>query len=91
MTKTKSITIQFRTHKNGSLMVAYSDDLRGLLVHGRSAAEIEAKLPDAVKEILTAQGMEVIYVDLEPKADEEKLVDFLPAGLIAKAGITQHQ
>ena len=42
----------------GGLIVAYSDDLKGLLVHGRSVDEIKAKLPGAIKEILDAQGVE---------------------------------
>lgn len=37
--------------------MAFCNELKGLLVYGRSREEIEAKLPGAVAEILTAQGV----------------------------------
>jgi len=39
-----------------NFMIAFRDDLPGLFVPGRSREEIRKKLPEAIKEILEANG-----------------------------------
>lgn len=46
-----------RTRKLASgLIVAYSDELPGLLVTGRTEREVSERLPRAIREILKAQN-----------------------------------
>jgi hypothetical protein len=53
------ITIQVARHQQTGLLVAYSDDLRGLYVHGRSEEELRERIPVAIRDILEADGHEV--------------------------------
>jgi hypothetical protein len=60
--------IDSRYYKGGSLIVAFCNDvesLKGLLVCGWKREEIEAKLPGAIAEILTAGGAKVANVKVE--------------------------
>ena len=59
---TRTIRIRIVQHRKSDLLVALSDDLKGLMVPGRSELELEQKLPEAVREILEAQGNRVISV-----------------------------
>lgn len=54
--------------KNG-LIAAFSDDLAGLLVVGRTIDELETKLPGAIREILEAEGNIVKAVEMQPDRD----------------------
>jgi hypothetical protein len=56
MRTNETIDIVLLRHAKSDLLVAYSDDVPGLLVSGRSEAEIDEKLPGAIREILEAQG-----------------------------------
>lgn len=60
----KTIKIGSRFNKRSGLIASFSDDLPGLLVVGRDAREIEDKLPGAIREILEAQGHNVLSVSL---------------------------
>jgi hypothetical protein len=86
----KRIRIDSRYHRGGSLIVAFSDDLKGLLVYGRTPEEIEARLPEAIREILVAQGMEVGTIEVG-REDESLPEDFIPAAFVANAAITYHK
>jgi predicted RNase H-like HicB family nuclease len=46
-------------HRETGLLVAMSDDLPGLYVHGRSEEELEERIPVAIKALLEAQGLKV--------------------------------
>jgi hypothetical protein len=59
---TREIRVHFVENRSTGLLVALSDDLKGLMVAGRSAAQIESELPDAIREMLEAGGGEVISV-----------------------------
>lgn len=61
-TQTKSITISTVQYRGSDLLMAFSDDLPGLLVPGRTQDELKRKLPDAIREIFEAQGCQVISV-----------------------------
>lgn len=79
----KIVRVKVRKHKDTDLRVAYSDDLKGLLVPGRSVEELEEKLPAAITEILEAHGHTVLSVDLD---DSDELPEaFVPREIIAAA------
>lgn len=80
------IRVHLVEHRKTGLLAAVSDDLRGLVVHGRTPQEIEKLLPDAIRDILVAQGFEVISVTAEP---DERLnsAGFGPPAFIANASL----
>ena len=50
------ITINVLMNKKSGLLVAVSDDLKGLYVHARSEEELHERLPVAIRSILEADG-----------------------------------
>lgn len=82
--ETLNIAIQSKVHRSTGLLVAFSDDLPGLLVHGRTDDEISAKLPGALREILEALGRRVLSVQLIETGDSEP-AGFEPRGFRAAA------
>jgi hypothetical protein len=62
---TRLVNIRIVQYRNSDLLVALSDDLKGLMVPGRSEQEIANKVPDAVREIFEAQGFRVVSVTSE--------------------------
>ena len=78
------IRVKTVQHRNTNLLMAYSDDLEGLLVPGRSHEELRRRLPAAITEILQALGVKVTHV--EAKDDDDKLPEvFNTAGFMARA------
>lgn len=55
----KLINIDILRHGENGLYVAFSDDLRGLYVHGRTVAELNERIPVAIRDILEASGRKV--------------------------------
>ena len=53
------IKVDFVVHEKTGLIVAVSDQLKGLYVHGRSLAEVEARLPSGIRALLEAEGRSV--------------------------------
>lgn len=60
--ETREITIEIVKHRDSDLLVAFSDDLKGLMVTGRTQQEVESRLPGSIREILEAEGYQVINV-----------------------------
>lgn len=58
----RTIRVWTVTHKTTGLLAACSDDLPGLLLTARTEAELEARLPRAISQILEAQGHGVVEV-----------------------------
>ena len=58
----KLITIEIIRHAKTGLYIAYSDDMKGLFVHGRTTAELNDRIPIAIKDILEASGQKVASV-----------------------------
>jgi Domain of unknown function (DUF1902) len=71
------ITIQVVYYKETGLLVAFSDDLKGLYVHARSEEELRERIPVAIRDILQADGHEVDNVSelVRPEVD----AGFVPA------------
>lgn len=63
----KIIEIKSSINARTGLMAAFSDDLPGLLVVGKTIQELEDKLPGAMREILEAQGNTVTRGHLRPR------------------------
>ena len=82
----RTIRIHLIKHTETGLLAAVSDDLHGLVVHAHSPEEIEKLLPDAIRDILVAQGFEVLSVTAEP---DERLssAGFGPPAYIANASL----
>ena len=85
----KTIRIRLLKHKDTDLLMAVSDELRGLVLHGRSVDEIERRLPAAIGDLLRAEGFDVVSMSLMvDKAFE--VPDFGPPAFIANASLTGH-
>jgi hypothetical protein len=48
------IRVRLATHEATGLMIATSPDVPGLIVHGRNRAEIDARIPEAVRALVAA-------------------------------------
>lgn len=69
-------TIKIRTlrHATTNLLAAVSDEMKGLLVHGRTPEELYERIPVAIKAMLNAQGhANVVISEVDPEFQ-------LPAG-----------
>lgn len=66
--RTREITVEIIRHEKTGLLVALSDDMRGLLVHGDTVEEIEERLPKAIHDILEheTKGQARIIVEEVP-------------------------
>jgi Domain of unknown function (DUF1902) len=78
-TTVKHISIKTVRHSTTGLLVASSDELPGLSVHGRSQDELDERMPVAIRALLEAMGQEV--VSLEPVASKA----IAPAGFVQLA------
>lgn len=57
------IEIRIMCYEKTGLLVAQSKDMRGLIVHGRSFAEINERVPLAIKALLEAEGCTRVVVE----------------------------
>ena len=67
--------------------MAFSEDMPGLVVHGRSDEELDEKLPGAIRDLLEARGFTVVHVTLV-RDKEHAVPDFGPPAFIASASLT---
>jgi hypothetical protein len=74
----KRITIKTVRHKTTGLLVAMSDEMKGLYVHARSEKELLERIPVAIRAILEANGCRVISV-YEVEIPSESLGGFIPS------------
>jgi hypothetical protein len=56
------ITIQTIRHRETGLIVAMSDEMKGLYVHARTDADLLERIPIAIRDILEADGYEVLDI-----------------------------
>lgn len=66
---TRTFDIDVIQHRKTGLLVAQCDDLKGLTVFGRSIDELERKVEPAVRELLEAQGIRVLSVEMHDSED----------------------
>ena len=82
----RSIRIYLFEHKATGLLAAFSDDLHGLVVHGRSEDEIREKLPGAIRDLADAHGKEVVSLTV---SRDDRLADYRPPVFIADAALAE--
>lgn len=67
------INIRVARYRDTDLLVATSPEMQGLIVHGRSARELDERIPVAIRAILEAGGSSVI--DVRPADDMDRRVN----------------
>lgn len=82
---TRTFRIDVAQHKTTGLLMAFSRDLKGLLVPGHSEEELAQRLPDAIREILEAQGNTVVSVRAE--RDPAIPSEFIASSFMANAAL----
>lgn len=70
MVTEKRITIEVLRYRDTDLLMAVSEEMPGLVVHGHSFRELEQRVPLVVKELLEMDGHKVGRVELIP-GDQE--------------------
>lgn len=83
---TREIRVSAVLNKKTGLMIAYSDDLKGLVVPGRTPEEIEERLPAAIRELLELAGEHVVSVEAIRETDDLPS-DFVRASFVANASL----
>ncbi len=76
--KHKLVTIQTIRHRETGLIVAMSDELKGLYVHARTDADLRERIPVAIRDILEADGYQVLDLS-EVNIPPEVGAGFVPA------------
>lgn len=82
----KHIRIRLLRNKDTGLLMAMSQDLKGLVVHGHSVEEIDARLPSVVRDLLEMDGIKVASVEVvEDKTIS--VVGFGPPAYVANVAL----
>ncbi len=66
--KTREFHVRVMKHTETGLLVAECDQLRGLIVHGRTPDELRVRVPQALRAILEAKGETVGEIDFQDHA-----------------------
>lgn len=64
-----SINVRVVEHKSSKLLIAMSNDLPGLYVAAQSEDQIEREIEGAIRQVLEAQGKNVISITTEIDTD----------------------
>lgn len=80
----KIIHIKVLACLKSDLLMACSEDLKGLSVQGRSLRELEIKLPILIRELLETDGLAVENIEIVRENDGTDS-DFVPPALVASA------
>ncbi|MFZ1105974.1 MAG: DUF1902 domain-containing protein [Hyphomicrobiaceae bacterium] len=76
--ESRLITIQTIRHRDTGLIVAMSDEMRGLYVHARTDADLLERIPIAIRDILEADGYDVLDIS-EVGTSPDTSTGFVPA------------
>lgn len=76
---TMEIHVSIISHAKTGLLLATSEDHKGLMVHGRSLEEIEARLPVAIRALLEAEGKTVASITPIDLGHDVKKAGFSPS------------
>lgn len=83
----KTIRIRILRHDKTDLLMAVSEDLPGLVVHGHTVDEIEKRLPSVARDLLEVRGHRVESIELvRDKALTFK--DYGPPAFLANVHLT---
>lgn len=83
---TQRIRVKLKQHGPSGLLMAYSDDMKGLLVPGDTEQQILERIPVAIRELLEAQGHTVVDVSAERDLGSAPS-EFVPVELMASVSI----
>jgi hypothetical protein len=86
----KLITIQTIRHRETGLLIAMSDEMKGLYVHARTDADLLQRIPITIRAILEADGYEVLDIS-EIDTLPEINAGFVPALRKFEASLTSKQ
>lgn len=75
-----SINVRVVEHKSSKLLIAMSNDLPGFYIAAQSEDQIEREIEGAIRQVLEAQGKNVISITTEVSTD-------LPDGFLRHAMI----
>jgi hypothetical protein len=89
-TTERLIHIHLIRHQKTGLLAAVSDDLHGLVVHGKSPDDIFKRLSAAVSDLIEAEGMKVLSVSVE-RDERLTLAGYGPPAFLASAAIVAHR
>lgn len=78
MTNHLDINISVVQHTETGLIVATSDQLKGLIVHGRSMAEVEKRIPETIRALLEADGKIVLSITHLDQDEKTRKAGFTP-------------
>lgn len=67
------IEISVVKHKTTGILVATSDDMRGLFVHGKTMEELDERIPSAIVALLEAKGHKGVVVRAAEEVSLEDL------------------
>lgn len=88
MTVEKTIKVSVLKHDRSDLWMAVSEDMAGLVVHGRSAEEVAERVPGVLQDLLEADGHRVMNVELVE--DKERTIpEFGPPAFVANASLCE--
>lgn len=71
-----SIEVHILTNRESGLLLAVSDDLKGLYVHGRTEAQLFERIPQAIKALLEASGKVDVVVFQDADNDDNAAQSF---------------
>ena len=69
LTNMKRIDIEIIRHAETGMYLAFSEDMKGLYVHARTLAELNDRVPVAIRDIYEAAGQKI--ESIEPVFDAE--------------------
>jgi len=70
---TQRMTLSILRHRTTGLLAAMSDELRGLLVTGRSIPELLNELPESIEELVRRdqkKDIRVLGIEIDPEQSE---------------------
>lgn len=82
------LRVEFKKHDVTGLIVAYSPDHKGFMVHGRTLEEVESRIPGALRALLAAEGKKVLEVRKLNNSPKPPSTFFPPDGVRFEAELT---
>ncbi len=79
-----TIKVDIHTHVATGLLIATSEDLKGLYAHGRTVDDLERNIMRAIKDILEAQSGREVEVRKEGH-DRKDAKAFMPSSIDFRA------
>jgi len=91
MADLRNIHVQLLRHDPTGLLLARSDDLYGLALHGHSVKEIGDRLPGVIRDLLEAEGHKVGVVTMAQNLDRLANAGWGLPSFVASAELGDHR